>query len=253
MSAPVDEVVVVTGASRGLGAAIAERLLSPSRLLVCVARAENGSLAAAAAASGAALDYRRVDLADAHAARALASSLVGTIRAHPDASRFVLINNAGVVEPIGPVESLRASPFDAALQVNLASLMLLSAAFLEATDALRGARRILNISSGAARHPIAGWSAYCTAKAGVDMFTRCIVAEQAGHANPARACSLAPGVLDTGMQATIRTADFPSIDRFRKLKASGELGRPGEIAARIVAYLARPDFGERTIDDIRDH
>ncbi len=249
----VREIAIVTGSSRGLGAAIAERLLAPHRRLVCVARTGNDWLVARARSIGAPIDYLRCDLADAQAADALAGSLARLLREHRDAQRFVLVNNAGVVEPIGPVESLRTDALVALLQVNLASLMRLTAAFLETTDEMRGERRILSVSSGAARHPIAGWSAYCVSKAAVDMFTRCILDEQSRRVNPARACALAPGVLDTQMQSTIRAADFPSIDRFRQLKSQGALIAPDDAAARIVAYLGRDDFGARPIDDLREY
>ncbi|KAA0214208.1 MAG: short chain dehydrogenase [Lautropia sp.] len=247
--------VILTGASKGLGAAMAERLLSASRHLVCVARSPNEALAAQARASGAPLDYRQCDLSDAAAAARLADSLGQALRAASGVSRFVLINNAGTIEPIGRVESLQDAPLARALQLNLAAPMLLTAAFLAATAASGVERRVLNISTGAARYPVAGWSAYCSAKAALDMFTRCIVAEQAGRPNAVRACSLAPGVVDTGMQATIRAADpagFPSVERFRRLKAERALGAPGEVAARILAYLERDDFGAREIDDIRE-
>lgn len=249
----VREVAIVTGASRGLGAAIAERLLAPHRRLVCVARSGNDALVAHARAGGASIDYLHRDLADPQAAESLATEIAAVLRAHRDAARFVLVNNAGVVEPIGRIESLRGDALAVSLQVNLASLMRLTAAFLEATDEAAGERRILNISSGVARHPMAGWAPYCATKAAVDMFTRCIVDEQMRRANPARACALAPGVLDTQMQSTIRAADFPSIDRFRQLKAQGGLASPEDAAARIVAYLERDDFGARTLDDLREH
>jgi len=248
--------VILTGASRGLGAAMAERLLSPSRQLVCVARSPNEALAAKARARGARLDYRLCDLSDAAAAVRLADSLGQAMKSASDVSRFVLINNAGMIEPIGPVETLAAAPLAAALQLNLAAAMLLTGSFLAATDASGAERRVLNISSGAARYPVAGWSAYCSAKAALDMFTRCIKAEQGDRPNAARACSLAPGVIDTDMQVTIRAADqadFPPVERFRKLKADGALGSPDEVAGRILAYLERDDYGEREIDDIREH
>lgn len=261
MAIPVTEVAIVTGASRGLGAALAAQLLAPARRLICIARSPNVALAAQAQASGAPLDYRLHDLADAEATARLAQALGETLREAAAAgtaspiSRFVLVNNAGVIEPIGRIESLAAAPLARALQVNLAAAMLLTAAFLSATDAAGADRRILNISSGAARHPLAGWSAYCSSKAALDMFTRCIAAEHAGRPDAPRVCSLAPGVLDTGMQATIRTAapaDFPQVERFRKLAAEGALASPAQVAQRIVAYLEGDDFGAREIDDIRD-
>ncbi len=248
--------VILTGASKGLGAAMAERLLSPARVLVCVARSPNEALAAKARASGARLDYRLCDLSDAEAAAQLAGSLGQALRSASGVSRFVLVNNAGTIEPIGRVETLAPAALAAALQLNLGAAMLLTASFLAATESSGAERRVLNISSGAARYPVAGWPAYCSAKAALDMFTRCIKAEHAGRPNAARACSLAPGVIDTGMQATIRAADpagFPPVERFRKLKADGALGAPGEVAARVLAYLEREDFGEREIDDIREY
>ena len=250
------EFVILTGTSRGLGAALAGRLLSPSRHLVCIARSPNDALAARARTVGAALDYRLHDLADLEATERLAHALGAALRAADGVSRFVLINNAGVVEPIARVESLRAAALARALQVNVAAPMLLTAAFLSATASSGAERCILNLSSGAGRYPVAGWSAYCSAKAALDLFTRCIAAEHAGQPNPPRVCSLAPGIVDTGMQAAIRAADpadFPPVERFRKLAADGALAAPAEAAERILAYLDRADFGEREIDDIREH
>ncbi|CCF96619.1 fragment of putative short-chain alcohol dehydrogenase oxidoreductase protein (part 2) [Ralstonia solanacearum K60] len=105
------------------------------------------------------------------------------------------------------------------------------------------------MSSGAARRPVAGWAAYCAGKAGLDMFVRAINAE--GDAGT-RAVALAPGVLDTDMQRTIRDADFAGVQRFRDLHAHGELVSPRDAARRIVAYLARPDFGATELDDLRN-
>ncbi len=248
-------VVVLTGASRGLGAALADRLLSPSRLLICVARSPNPALEQRARAVGARLDYRRCDLADAAATARLAGAIGAALRAaSASATRFVLIHNAGVIEPMVRIGGLESAALMRNLQVNLAAAMVLAAGFLSATDTLGVERRILNISSGAGRNPMPGWSAYCTAKAGLDMFSRCLAAEQAGSANPARVVALAPGVLDTAMQSTIRDADeadFPSVERFRAMQAEGALASPDAVAARIVTYLDRDDFGQQVIDDIR--
>ena len=68
------------------------------------------------------------------------------------------------------------------------------------------ARRVVNISSGAASSPYAGWSVYCASKAGLDHFTRCVGLEQRGQAFPVTCIALAPGVIDTGMQEVIRAS-----------------------------------------------
>jgi len=248
---PRQEVAIVTGASRGLGAALVEALGAPQRLVIGVARSENEAQVARMQARGFGFAYRRCDLADRAQTAGLTHWLSSVLRRQRAARRFLLINNAGVVEPVEPIETLPVDALVAALQVNLVAAMQLSAAFLAATDKFTGTRIIVNISSGAARHPVAGWASYCTGKAALDMFTRCIAEEQATHANPARVCSLAPGVLDTEMQEVLRAADFPSVDRFRSLHASGDLVAPADAARRIVTYLERDDFGSVVIDDLR--
>jgi benzil reductase ((S)-benzoin forming) len=138
--------------------------------------------------------------------------------------------------------------------VNLSSPMLLASGFLRATDGWNAERRLLAISSGAARRGVPHWSAYCAAKAGLDNFIRSVNAEYAGRpdAAPLRAVSMAPGVVDTAMQGTLRATPFPGDDRFHALHAENKLASPDDAAAAILAVLERDDFGTREIADIRD-
>ncbi|MEV8471073.1 SDR family oxidoreductase [Ralstonia sp. UNC404CL21Col] len=237
---------ILTGASRGLGAALAQALMQPGHRLICVARGDNAELRAQATAAGVMLDWHQVDLSDAHAAEAW---MTKTLAALPAFANVTLVLNAGAVEPIGTIDTLRADTLLPHLQLNLAGPMALTAALLRGTAAWNAQRRVLAISSGAARRPIAGWAAYCTGKAGLDMFVRAINAD--GDAS-VRAVALAPGVIDTDMQRTIRGADFAGVQRFRDLHAHGELVSPQDAAARIAAYLVRPDFGATELDDLRN-
>jgi benzil reductase ((S)-benzoin forming) len=111
-----------------------------------------------------------------------------------------LINNAGVIPRIGPLQDADAADLAHALRVGLEAPMQLTAAFLHATQSWPGARKVLNISSGLGRRPMASQSAYCAAKAGMDHFTRCLALEEAAKPHGAKVCSLAPGVIDTDMQ-----------------------------------------------------
>ena len=89
----------------------------------------------------------------------------------------------------------------------------------------------------------------------MDHFTRCVALEEALKPNGAAVCSLAPGVIDTDMQIQLRSADasaFPDQQNFISLKDKGQLTSPDEAAARILAYLARPDFGNQPVADVRD-
>ncbi len=240
---------ILTGASRGLGAALVQALMQPGNRLICVARGDNAELRAQAAAAGVTLDWHQVDLSDAYAAEAW---MTKTLAAFPTGSAFAnvtLVLNAGAVEPIGTIDTLRADTLLPHLQLNLAGPMALTAALLRGTAGWGAQRRVLAISSGAARRPIAGWAAYCTGKAGLDMFVRALNAD--GDAS-VRAVALAPGVIDTDMQRTIRGADFAGVQRFRDLHAQGELVSPQDAATRIAAYLVRPDFGATELDDLRN-
>jgi NAD(P)-dependent dehydrogenase (short-subunit alcohol dehydrogenase family) len=238
---------IVTGASRGLGAALAQALMQPGNRLVCAARGDNAELRAQASAADVALDWHQVDLSDAHAAEAWMTKTLAALPAHENVT---LVLNAGAVEPIGTIDTLRADTLLPHLQLNLAGPMALTAALLRGTAGWNAQRRVLAISSGAARRPIAGWAAYCTGKAGLDMFVRAVNAD--GDAS-VRAVALAPGVIDTDMQRTIRGASFAGVQRFRDLHAHGELVSPQDAAARIAAYLARPDFGATELDDLRHY
>ena len=248
------EVVIVTGASKGLGAAMVEQLLSPDRQVVGIARSPNDALAAAARERGAWLDWYLQDLADTAATDRLAASICASMPR--DATRYALVNNAALIEPVGSVALLEPGPIVAALNVNLAAPMLFSARFLAATDDRDVDRRILNISSGSGRRPMDGNGVYSATKAGLDMFTRCMKAEQLERpaGRRARVVSLAPGVIDTEMQVLARSQDpvrFPQTAYFVKMKEDGVLVSPADAARRILGYLFRDDFGDAEIDDIR--
>jgi sepiapterin reductase len=251
---------VLTGASRGIGAALARALARPGTQLVTLARRQDAELDAYAAQQGVQVLQWQVDLSDPAAAQDCAQRLA---RAVPrDAGRYLLINNAGSVEPVVAVDRLaEPAAIQAAFSLNVTAVMVLTAHFLAATRPLAGDRRVLNISSGAGRNPTAGWGVYCATKAALDMYTRVAAQEaeqeQAGAgASRARFVSLAPGVVDTDMQAVIRGSDpahFPALQRFQDMHATGKLATPADVAARIVKYLDRNDFGSTVVDDIRNY
>ena len=141
-----------------------------------------------------------------------------------------------------------------ALRVGLEAPMLLTAAFLQASRPWGVPCKVLNISSGLGRRAMASQAAYCTVKAGLDHFTRCLALEEALLPQGARVCSLAPGVVDTDMQVALRSADaalFPDQPRFAGLHQQGQLTRPADAAARVLAWLARDEFGTEPVADVR--
>ena len=245
---------VVTGASRGMGAAIAAQLLSPEHLLLCIARRHSDALADRATAAGAVCEQWALDLAEP---LAVASRLQAWLETHA-ADHFAsatLINNAAALTRIGPVDAGTDAELSAALRVGLEAPLLLSAAFLRASREWSADRRVLNISSGLGRRAMAGQAAYCAAKAGLDHLTRAMALDEALRPSGAKLVSLAPGVIDTDMQAQLRAGDavgFPDRGNFIGLKDKGQLTSATDAAARVLAYLARADFGATPVADVRD-
>jgi benzil reductase ((S)-benzoin forming) len=248
------ELVILTGASRGLGRAMAEQLIATNRSLLTISRRPDALLQATADRRGAHLEQWALDLAhDIGVAARLETWL--RKQDHAQFRSACLINNAGLLGRVGPLRDGDADSIAASLRVGLEAPALLAAAFLRATDRWDASRKVLNISSGAGRRAIAGWSVYCAAKAGLDHLSRAMAEDEARRPNGAKVVSLAPGVIDTDMQAELRTADaagFPDQPRFREMKSSGQLASPDDAAARVLAYLARLDFGAHPVADVRD-
>lgn len=252
---PITSLTIVTGSSRGLGAALVAQLLQPGHALLGIARSHNTALQAQADAAGAPLTQWTADLADPQPVAArLAQWLAGFDGAA--LASATLVNNAGVVGLPATLGQVPAATLSLALRAGLEAPLLLTGAFLAATSGWAGVRKVLNISSGLGRRAMAGSAAYCAAKAGMDHFSRAVALEEAARPNGARIVSLAPGVIDTDMQAELRGADaaaFPEQARFAALHAQGQLTSAADCARTLLARLARADFGQDVVADIRDH
>jgi benzil reductase ((S)-benzoin forming) len=236
---------VVTGTTKGLGQALAERIATDAaNELVAIARAPGGAIA-----GGIGIE---ADLADSSALERACDALERHI-AGKRYDKAVLFNNAGIVAPVAPLERADAAQLERNLAVNLVAPMLLMRRFLLATAAVP-LRRIVNISSGAARRPIFGWSAYCTAKAGLDMASRAVALEAEARGLAIEVSSLAPGVIDTPMQGVVRDAspeDFVDVERFRAMKADGTLRPAADVAADILRLEAAGRLRGDPIQDLR--
>jgi NAD(P)-dependent dehydrogenase (short-subunit alcohol dehydrogenase family) len=246
------QLVVLTGASRGLGLALAEQLLARPNVLLTISRKPDPSLAQRATQSGARLEQWAGDVVDGALPARLEAWLAA--RAREPFERAVLINNAGILGRVGAIEKADAATLAAVFRVDLEAPAVLSAAFLRATRAWRAERHVVNVSSGAARVAIAGWAAYCAAKAGLDQLSRVMALDEARLPNPAKIVSIAPGIIDTEMQTELRAsdaADFPDLARFKEFKATGQLATPRDAAARLLAFIDRANFGEMAVADVR--
>ena len=245
---------LLTGASRGMGLAMAEPLLAAGHDLLCISRKGNDTLQQRAAATGRKLEQWPHDLARAATLAPRIETWLAAIEVDSYES-VTLINNAGMLPRIAPLAAIPAADLADAMRVDLEAPLLLTSAFLRGTQSWTAQRKVLNISSGLGRNAMASQAPYCAAKAGMDHFPRCVALEEAQRENGARVCSLAPGVIDTDMQVQLRGADersFPDVETFVGLKEKGVLLTPETAAAKVLAYLARPDFGANPVGDVRD-
>jgi NAD(P)-dependent dehydrogenase (short-subunit alcohol dehydrogenase family) len=239
---------IVTGSSRGLGLALTGQLLERGHRVLAIARGETTLPVPA----GGELTVWRADLADPVT---VAARLQQWLAGQPAPASATLVNNAGVVSTPGPLADADLAELSAALRVGLEAALLLTAAFLRGTAAWPVPRKVVLVSSGLGRRAMAGSASYCAAKAGMDHLARAVALEEAGRANGARIVSLAPGIIDTDMQVTLRTADparFPERDRFLGFKTAGQLDSPATAAAKLLRYLDRADFGSNPVGDVRD-
>jgi len=251
---PMLELYIITGSSRGLGAAMAEQVLAPGVRLLGMARGIHPGLEAKAAARQAQVEQFAIDLEQAPLA---AQRLQQWLEAQPAerVGRATLVNNAAVLAASGPLELSDSGQISRVIRVGTEAPILLTAAFLRVTRHWRAARRVLMISSGAGRHAMVGAASYCASKAALDHFARAVALDEArlGIAG-AQIVSLAPGVIDTDMQTELRRTDpevFANRQFFVDLHERGQLLSPSDAATRVLAYLDRQDFGSQPVADVR--
>ncbi|HRD34650.1 MAG TPA: SDR family oxidoreductase [Rhodocyclaceae bacterium] len=238
---------IVTGHSRGLGAAIANQLLLRGIPLLAIARSPSPDLAARFP------DLVQEVALDLTQPERIAHWLDGGVLPAflRDCERALLINNAGMLQPVGRLEMQNPRRIADAVNLNVTAALMLAGAFADASTGVAD-RRILHVSSGAARSPYPGWSVYCAGKAALDHHARAVSLD----ATPGlRICSVAPGVIDTAMQADIRASSleqFPLRDKFEAMQRSGGLAQPGPTAERLVRFMLDDAFGSAPTADLRD-
>lgn len=244
--------IIITGASKGLGESLTQKLMKKENHLICISRTKNNNLISEAEKNGVKLDYLEYDLNNTGGVEDLANNIFSNIDT-ANAKSISLINNAGVVDPIKLVEKCETNEIEKSINVNLISPMILTSSFMRKTEELKIEKRIINISSAAGKSPYPGWGCYCTSKAGLDMFTQCVGTEQKEVEFPTKVLSFAPGVIDTEMQVQIRSSneeDFPLLNTFKGLKEKGRLLQPDYVADKVIELLLAEDFKNGSIVDI---
>lgn len=222
--------VLITGASRGIGAEAAQVFAGAGANVALLARSTGDLETLAARIGGAALalscDIARYD------------QVAAAVRAAQE--RFggldVVINNAGVIEPIARMQDVEPDAWGSAVDINLKGVFHGIHAALPVMKAAGGGT-VLTVGSGAAHSPLEGWSHYCAAKAGAAMLTACLHTEE--HENGIRAMCLSPGTVATNMQREIRASGVNPVSR---LDWSEHI--PPDWPARALLWMCSPDADE---------
>ena len=236
---------IVTGTTRGIGRAIAEAVIERKDRLLSLSRAPDQASRL--------WNNISCDLRETEEIRTQLDRLMRTVSLDRF-SDLVLINNAGVLAPMGPMAEADDGKIVENLIINQAAPAILMSAFIGLTAGFNGSRRIINISSGAAGHPYAGWALYCASKSALDMMTLCAAAEQAGKSNPVKICAVYPGKVETDMQQAVRRADpekFPAQPKFVMAKAQGDVLTASQAARAIISMDVHGAFRNGCIYDIR--
>ncbi len=230
-SLELDRVAFVSGASRGLGAGLAQRFAERGlRLVLC-------SRSAPVLADGEHVIARSLDVRDEAALDALVAEAEDRF-GHVD----LWVNNAGVLDPIAKLRDVELEDFREHLDVNVTGVFLGTRCYVRHLRRVARPGVLVNVSSGAASSAYEGWAAYCAGKAAVERLTEVVALEE--REIGLRAHAVAPGVVDTAMQQRIREMPedrFPDAPRFRERKRTGAFNSPGYIADELLALAFDPE------------
>ena len=221
------KLAIVSGGSKGLGHAIAEKLIVDGYQVVEFSRS-------APHAYSIKLDFSAPDLM----LPALSANLEALAAKQWD--EIVVVSNAASLSPIGPTSKKNSMAVLANININFTSAILFMSEVIKHFQSHPCRKVLASISSGAALKTYSGWSLYCSAKAGLESYVRTVAVEQETETSPFVMLNIDPGVMDTDMQSLIRSShkdDFPAVDYFIHRKESGELRTPDQVAIGVVKIL----------------
>ena len=229
----------ITGASSGIGKALAEYALSKGDKVTGISRRHT--------INHKNYSHIHMDLSE--------HSDLGKINFVPvkEADTAVLVNNAGWLGDVRPVAEMDPDKIARAFSINVTAPAILSRMFLGhlKNQGENLTKVVLNISSGVSRYPLSSWSTYCASKAALDMFTKVLKVDHP----EVHAFSVAPGIVDTEMQGEIRrltVEHFPDKDRFVEYKEKGELSQPKDVALNLYNVMDQPSDYKEVCFSLKD-
>ena len=234
-------IAYITGTSAGIGKALAENLLNAGHTVIGMSRRhsiEHGNY-----------EHITIDLADINAVNRFEFQM----NLKDD---IILVNNAGIIGAVKPIGHQIGEELIEMANVNILAPQILMNKFINKFQSIENTYQILNISSGAGKYAIDAWAPYCASKAALDLFSETIALELKSHGHHNwHVFSVAPGVVDTAMQAEIRASnpsEFLNRQKFIDLKQDNELTAPSFVATQLSKIISNPEQFQDVIFSVRD-
>ncbi|WP_160722479.1 (S)-benzoin forming benzil reductase [Bacillus sp. USDA818B3_A] len=245
---------IITGASKGLGESIAKRLFQEQISVVSVSRTENEELKNLALDNG--IEYKHVscNLSLETEIQEVFMEIAHCIF-EKNPTDILLFNNAGVIEPIQKVGNLDQTPIIRNIKVNLIAPILITNLFFSKAHLTNTKVTVINVTSGAAVRSIEGWSVYCSSKAGLNMFTQTAAIEQSDLQTKHVIIGFSPGIMNTGMQETIRSTSedaFKELETFKEFKEKNLLLETDAVAKHLVDLVLSENLESGRVYDVKE-
>ncbi len=256
-STELSNIAIITGVSRGLGLSLAKLMLESGVDVIGISRMENKKLLEKAAENNQFYKHFSCDLSDITALDKMIMEVYETLQAREgQVETIYLINNAGVVEPINQAANINSVELLKHVKINTVAPMVLTNKLLKLATADEIPLIAANVSSGAAEGAISGWSAYCSTKASINMYTKTVALEQAELETGNKIIAFSPGIMDTDMQETIRsssTEEFAEVERFKEYKMNNNLRNTKIVAGVLIDIITDESVINGNIYDVKNY
>lgn len=242
----MENILIVTGGSKGLGLGLAKEYHKQGYRVISISRSKIEKLYS--------VEQYQCDLSKTEAIESVIYEIFNQLEPE-NTSKITLVNNAGFLGTVNTLENIEPSNIDYTITLNLIAPLILTSQFIKHTKNWNCEKKIINISSGAAVSPYESWGMYCSSKAGIDMMTKVVSKEQEEKINGVSIVSIYPGVVDTDMQAIIRSLpkeNFKAVQKFKDLHENNELFTPSYVAKTIFELDKNNKLNNGIILDIRN-
>ncbi len=234
-------VVYITGTGKGIGKSLAEKFLENNYKVFGLSR--NNTI------KHPNFEFIKIDLSKLDEVKKVTFQLFN--------DEVLLINNAGIIGALKPIGNQTSEEIEETNFINLLSPQILINKFISQYKNSLHQHKIINISSGAAKYPIDAWATYCSSKSAIDLFSETVNVEFLNRKmNNWKIYSIAPGVVNTEMQKTIRSADinqFKEKERFIQLHENGDLVTSKSVADNIYHFINQKHNKEEVLVSLKNY